>query len=376
MPWSPSGKPSEQANLRKTAYEVIVMRMKNSPLYLLMALVMLAATLLPGCAAKDMAALAAEKQSLESKVTDLESQLAEQQGLADQVTELNDQLKDKQALESRVLELEDQLSKANAASTAAPVAHYAIGINALLAWAEAAEPAVELVFSGPITVTAAAVVPHGMVFSHWNINGKPITAQGETLSLDVTGNTVVEAVLRKELKVTVINAYLQLLDSKGNAKGNKVKEYVFEKAEGKKVSLYIHAEVPKNHVIDHWRINGVAHYFDKTVTGIKVFNLDTVSVYEVVLKKVAPTPKPAVAPTKAPVQKVSINCTNCTFSGGGYTNAKSGLVPKGTRITVTGTIEIGNPQYWEINGVANSSYGKTFQYTANGNTTFKYTGYN
>lgn len=376
------------------------MQMKGRfPLYLLV-LSMLAALFLPGCAAKELAALNADKQALESRVGDLENQLAEKQGLEDRVSEL---ISNKQAMESRVAELEGQISGVAADATANS---HVFGINALLAASgDASEPAAELAFSGSIAVTASAVIPDGMALSHWEINGKPAAAQDGKLTVDVTGNAVIEAVLREELKVAAVNAYLQLLDAKGNPTGDKMDSYVFENDVGKKISVYIGSVVPANHTIDHWRINGIPHHFNKTVTGIKVYDLHAAAVYEVVLKntlapsaKPAPTrnstpaptqnstpdptqsstpaPTPTLAPTEPPVDTVSIACTNCTFSGGGYTNAKNGSVPKGTTITLTGTVDIGNPQYWEINGVTNSSYGKTFSYTVNGNTAFKYSGYN
>ena len=98
---------------------------------------------------------------------------------------------------------------------------------------------------------------------------------------------------------------------------------------------------------------------------MKVYDLGATTTYEVVLKE------------EVQVETVKVTCTNCTFSGGGYTNATSGNVPKGTKITVTGTNDIGNPVSWEINGSEIEGYRgmKSITYTVNRNTTFKYTGF-
>lgn len=311
---------------------------KKCLLPLLMAVMMLALPVMSGCGAGDT--------GLESRIKELESQLA-----------------DKQALEGKVAGLEAQLAELSSVEAGDPASNYVIGVNALLSAAgETAEPTGELAFSGPLAVTAAAVVPEGKALSHWSVNGAPSAESGQGIAVDVSGNTVIEAVLRDELNVTSINAYIQLLDDKDNPAGDKLHKYAFENEAGKTVSVYVCAEVPKDYRIDRWLINGIPHHFDKAVASFKVFDLDATTAYEAVLVKT--------------VQKVSVQCTNCTFSGGGYTNAKSGSVPKGTKITVKGTVDIGSPQVWEINGgIFNlSTYGKTFQYTVNRNTTFKYTG--
>jgi hypothetical protein len=168
--------------------------------------------------------------------------------------------------------------------------------------------------------------------------------------------------MRAELKVTAVNAYIQLLSDKGEPEGDKLAEYVFEEDEDRLISIYVCAEVPGSYEIDYWLIGGVPYHFNKTVSSMKVYDLGAPETYEVVFK----------------VDTVKVTCTNCTFSGGGYKNATSGNVPKGTKITVTGKTAVANPVAWEINGNLNTSYMgmTTITYTVNKNTTFKYTGFN
>ena len=286
-------------------------------------------------------------------------------GCSQQTTEPTEvQTTDEQELKDRISELESQIAEMTAAASSAAAARYVLGVNALMSLEDTASPQSELIFTGPTSVKAIAVVPEGMALDYWCVNGIPIDGQEEEITVDVEGNTVIEAVLREELKVTTINAYIQLLNADGEPEGDKLTDYIFEEMPEKKVSIYVCAEVPDNYEIDYWIINGAPYYFNKTVTNFKVVDLSETTVFEVVLKEAA-----------APVARVSISCINCTFSGGGYTNATSGSVPKGTSITVTGSTDIGNPQYWIING-SNKDYGKTFTYTVNVNTTFQYTGWN
>lgn len=81
------------------------------------------------------------------------------------------------------------------------------------------------------------------------------------------------------------------------------------------------------------------------------------------ISRITPTPSPKrigtiyVTPTPATLQRPSrpvanvttytVSCSNCTFSGGGYTNATSGSVAAGTTITVTAR---GTVSAWYING--------------------------
>jgi len=280
-------------------------------------------------------------------------------------TQLDALTSDNQALQTKIAELETQVAQLSAAADDAAAVRYALGVNALLTiTGDAASPQSEVFFSGSASVSASAVIPEGMALDYWSVDGSALEGTDVEITVSAEGNTVIEAVLRPELKVSVVNAYLQLLNAEGKPEGDKLTEYVFEDDDDKMISVYVCAEVPSGYEIDHWLINGVPYYFNKTVSNFEVYDLNAPATYEAVLKE------------KAAVAMVSVSCINCTFSGGGYTNATSGSVPAGTTITVKGSVDIGSPQYWIINGEALSGMGKSFTYTVNHNTTFEYTGWN
>lgn len=316
-------------------------------LLLFLAIVIAAAALLSACGDKDNLDLQ----------KDLDELTDENKELQDEISDLKQQLDN---VPSEAAEAEQALEY-----------KYAIGINCMLySSGEGESSAAETIqFTDAATISAIAVTaPEGMILDHFNVNG---TAAGSELTIDITATTVIEAVFREQLKVTSVNAYIQLLDAGGAPSGEKLYEYTFENEQDKTVSIYVRAEVPSNYQVDHWLIDGVPYYFSSSVGYFKVFDLNRTISYEAVFTKSAQTQTPAPA-----TQMVNVSCTNATFSGGGYSGATSGQVPKGTTITVTGTVDLGSPNYWIINGANNSSYGKSFSYTVNGNTSFQYTGYN
>lgn len=77
---------------------------------------------------------------------------------------------------------------------------------------------------------ARALLPEGYTVDHWEINEEPVDA-GErlyTLEFDSEGVWKVEAVLREELRVKCVNAYLQFLDENGNPAGWMYEDVCFE----------------------------------------------------------------------------------------------------------------------------------------------------
>ena len=233
-----------------------------------------------------------------------------------------------------------------------------------------------LIVDGAMELTATATVPAGMAVDYWELNGAPYYEDMEdTFTFTAQGNTVVAARLRPEHKVTSINAEMQLLDKKGEPKGEKFTEFVFEEdyentvthetQPGDWITIYVKAVVPKGYAVDYWLINDVPYYYNRTVTSFTVHDLNETTVYEVVLKKEnAPssTPKPTSKPmqqpiyvpeptqepvqTPAPITYYNVSCDGCVFSGGGYSDAASGSVPAGTRITVTTTYPSYYTVYW------------------------------
>lgn len=227
-----------------------------------------------------------------------------------------------------------------------------------------------LIVDGQAELTATADVPEGMAVDYWELNGAQYYEDMEnTFTFTAQGNTVVDARLRPEHKVTSINAEMQFLDKKGKPKGEKFTEFVFEEdyentvtheiQPGDWITVYVKAVVPKGYAVDYWLINDVPYYYNRTVTNFTVHDLNETTVYEVVLKKESEpssTPKPTNKPTQQPVQTpepvqepvtyYNVSCDGCTFSGGGYSGATSGSVPEGTRITIKSTVTYSDMVYW------------------------------
>lgn len=103
--------------------------------------------------------------------------------------------------------------------------------------------------------TAQAVVPEGMRFDYWLINGERVEG-GENISVPAVGGTVVEAVLRAEKRLVATDAKMCLIDADGNRVGESFTELCFEDMES--VSVCVYAETDDLTTVDHWIINGVA----------------------------------------------------------------------------------------------------------------------
>lgn len=141
-----------------------------------------------------------------------------------------------------------------------------------------------------------------------------------------------------------------------------------EMEDGGQITSKVKAVVPKNRKIRGWKFNETELYPNSPVTHFIVRTLNTSMTYEPILgKKNTPTPakppapkfpRPVVpAPPITPIEYFTVNCTGCKFSGGGYSNATSGQVPKGTKITVNS--DYFDVDRWTINGSVVYSYLKT-----------------
>lgn len=217
---------------------------------------------------------------------------------------------DTAALQAQIDELKEQLAATTpgvSATEGEPAAsvQYVVVINALV-YPEGGDPASAastLEITGPTSIVLTPVLPEGKVVDYWDINGQEFEAtENQAPVITVDSTTFIKAVLRDELKVTSINAYMQFLDEKGDPSGDEFYEYVFEyddeHVSNKLITVYVKAEIPDGYTVDYWKINGVPYYFNKTVTAFTVENLDETTVYEVVFKKAdAPsTPKPTSTP--------------------------------------------------------------------------------
>ena len=147
---------------------------------------------------------------------------------------------------------------------------------------------------------------------------------------------------------------------------------------GGQLTAKIRAKIPKGKKVAGWKLDRTEFYPATEVSDFVVRTLDTSMTYEPIFsgKAATPTPKPTATPrpkeTKAPTPTpeiiyYTVTCTGCTFSGGGYSGATSGKVPKGTKITVKANWS--EVSYWTVNGSSLSEYNKTITRTINSNTT-------
>lgn len=270
-------------------------------------------------------------------------------------------------------------------------------------------------------VTAQAVIPEeGIRVDHWAVNGVHYTEEtADIFTFAAETATAVEAVLRPEKKVTTINAQMRFLNEKGKPAGEAFTEFVFETKPydmpyahpitgedvvNGTVTVHVEAVVPRGYRIAYWLINGVPYYFDNTVEEFTVADLDETTVYEVVLEeksssssssKPSPTPKPGSLsgnsssnndqfivdiekpepeedPDTSSTVYYNVDCSWCSFSGGG-SSGTSGQVPAGTTITVTSDYSAGE-FYWSGDysdgDNRNPSQKKSFTYTVNSDCSF------
>lgn len=211
-------------------------------------------------------------------------------------------MEDNQLLKVRITELENQLLELSDTAGDGMANYNVIGVSCKLYPSDKNISTAQnkIAFTEGFTVVAVADIEDGVVVDYWRVNGNRLFGQEQEIEIEVDSNTIIEAVLREELKVMTVNAYMQFIDENDKPTGDKFTEYVFEydndKVSGKEISVYVFAEVPKGYEIDYWMIGNVPYYFNKTVTSFKVLNLNESVVYEAVLKKTAvkaPSPKPA-----------------------------------------------------------------------------------
>ncbi len=221
------------------------------------------------------------------------------------------------------------------------VSEYACGINCSV------NGSMFVKLNGETKVTCNANKIEGYVFDHWEVNGEEQDSKAETLELNLSKITVVQAVFRERRTIKCINCHFQFLNEKGNASGKEFTEFDFEeeytnaatkkKEAGGLINFYLFADVPKKQEIDYWLINGVKYQYTKDIQKFRVEGLDEATVYEVVFKGQGKTDHKTY---------YNVSCSNCTFSGGGNSNASSGKVAAGTTITITGKSTSSEADFW------------------------------
>lgn len=135
--------------------------------------------------------------------------------------------------------------------------------------------------------------------------------------------------------------------------------------QGGQVTLRCRASVPDGRRVSYWKFDEMKIDFDTDVTQFIVHMLNVSKVYEPVFGAAAKK-----TATPAPVY-YTVTCTQCTFSGGGYSNATSGKVPAGTVVTVSTSYNF-SLNKWYVNGSRTSDGGRSITCTINQNTHFEW----
>lgn len=212
---------------------------------------------------------------------------------------------------------------------------------------------IDFTADGTVDVGITANPAKGQKIAYWVLNGKKydfyeyaikaITVQKLTYPLSVEvvyTDSEPETLLSREeiaalnvpgekLVVTTKSASACFMDEKNHGAGGWHKEIDFTEdyvnlatnqvEEGGRVTLNVKANCPENRRVRGWKFNGAEFRFDQTMEMFRVYDQYETMEYEPIFSSVY----------------YKVTCKNCTFSGGGYKNAKSGSVPSGTKITVT-----------------------------------------
>ncbi|MBQ4073930.1 MAG: hypothetical protein IJD39_01845 [Clostridia bacterium] len=248
------------------------------------------------------------------------------------------------------------------------------------------------VTDGSVDVKVSAEIPKGKKVAYWVINGAKYTFNSEVKSFtlrEVPYGMVIEAVLNGNTAQTLLtaekiqqqrtgetllvetkSARMSHVNDSQKASGGYFTEFDFtddyvnkatgETEQGGRVTVRVAASIPEGKLVTFWRFNGARLNFNSDVTSFIVENLAESMLYQ-----------PVFYTKTTPVPEYSISCKNCTFSGGGYSNAKSGTVPYGTKITIT-------PQGNSSLGWWSGSYGtgevskKSITWTVKNNCSFEW----
>lgn len=207
--------------------------------------------------------------------------------------------------------------------------------------------------------------------AYWVINGarydfdrvpQAITVQG------MTENDTLEAVYQggasqtissapaaagEGLWVRAVNADMCHIKTDGSNPGGYFTQFNFtdsymnlasgQTEQGGRVSVCVMARLPEGGQVIGWQVGEALLQFDVQVNFFFVHDLAESQTYEPMLSA------PAQAQPTDMVRFYPVQCVGCTFTGGGYLNAASGYVPRGTAIILTPTA--GGAQ-WTINGAA------------------------
>lgn len=236
--------------------------------------------------------------------------------------------------------------------------------------------------NGSVDVYVTADVPAGKKLSYWVFNGRRYdfdripkhfsiknVTQGLTIEA-VYGSASASTLLSasqiqaqrtgEALWIRTIHAQLCHLTNKGRGAGGWMTEFEFTRdytnkatkktEKGGQVTARVQAKVPKNKKISYWKFNDMDIDFDTNVTEFVVRTLFASMTYEPIFESVKTQKKEQEPPPPQEEKPVyyNVTCKNCSFSGGGYSNARSGKVLAGTRISVKADFLY--VECWTVNG--------------------------
>ena len=249
-------------------------------------------------------------------------------------------------------------------------------------------------------IIISAVEPRGKKVDYWVINGIrydfdrrvnsfrltkadrdwdfEIVYTKSNASTVLTSDQILAARTGETLLLNTVNAELCHIKSGTKGAGGWIASFDFTHdytnratgalEPGGQVTAKVRAIIPRNKTVSGWKFNETELYPNREVTWLLPHMLNTSMTYEPIFVGKAAT-NPPVTNRPSPVTHYSVTCVNCTFTGGGYTNATSGTVPAGTQISVRCT-ENSSEVYWEINGSSTGKLGRTITRTINTNTRF------
>ena len=248
------------------------------------------------------------------------------------------------------------------------------------------------VTDGSVDVKISAEIPKGKKVAYWVINGAKYTFNNEVKSFtlrEIPYGMVIEAVLSGQtaqtlptaeeiqqrrtgtpLLVETKSARMSHVNDKNKASGGSFTEFDFtddftnnatgETEQGGRVTVRVAASIPEGKLVTYWRFNGARLNFNSDVSSFVVENLAESMLYQ-----------PVFYTKTTPVPEYTISCKNCTFSGGVYSNAKSGTVPYGTKITITpeGNSSLG---WWSGSRGTGEVSKQSFTWTVKNNCSFEW----
>lgn len=231
-------------------------------------------------------------------------------------------------------------------------------------------------------IVITADVPKGRKIDYWVINGVRydfnltvktlrLTKADRDFTFEVvytkamsqtllSPETIQENRTGETLEIKTVHAQLCHVKNAGTGAGGWLTSFDFTNdyvnrasnapEKGGQVTAKVKATVGKNQKVRGWKFDETELYPNSQVTHFIVRALNTSMTYEPIFGTVKVT---VTTPPETPSERVqyyTVTCRNCVFSGGGYSNATSGTVPAGTKITVvnkTGSSEVSG---WEVNG--------------------------